>query len=52
MPMMGGMGAGGGGQGGDNERKSGQWKVQGSLFDDVDPAAGFDGVIGAVQPKG
>jgi hypothetical protein len=50
--MMGG-GMGGGGQGGDSERKTGQWRIQGSLFDGVDdPAAGFDGIIGAPAPKG
>ena len=49
--MGGGMGAGG--QGGDSERKSGQWRIQGSLFDATDdPAAGFDGIIGAPAPKG
>ncbi|MGW5053240.1 hypothetical protein [Actinokineospora sp. NPDC004072] len=55
MPMGGGgmgAGAGAGGQGGDNERKSSQWRVQGSLFDETDPAVNFDGVIGAVAPKG
>ncbi|MFC5286113.1 hypothetical protein ACFPM7_03545 [Actinokineospora guangxiensis] len=50
--MMGG-GMGGGGQGGDSERKTGQWRIQGSLFDGVDdPAAGFDGIIGAPAPRG
>lgn len=44
MPM-GGMGGGGGGQGGDQERQS-KWRTTGSLFDDVDPAANFSGVVG------
>ncbi|HEV7649947.1 MAG TPA: hypothetical protein VGP26_17505, partial [Actinophytocola sp.] len=42
MPM-GGMGAGG--QGGDQSRQS-KWRTTGQLFDDVDPAANFSGVVG------
>ncbi|GAB3471919.1 collagen-like triple helix repeat-containing protein [Actinophytocola sediminis] len=44
MPM-GGMGGGGGGQGGDQERQS-KWRTSGKLFDDLDPAANFSGVVG------
>ncbi|UVS82119.1 hypothetical protein [Actinokineospora sp. UTMC 2448] len=47
MPMGGGMGAGAGqGQGGDNERKQSAWRIAGNIFDDKDPASGFDGIIG------
>lgn len=47
-PMGGGMGGmGGGGQGGgDNERKASKWRLAGTLFDDRDPMASFDGVVG------
>ncbi|MGH3863990.1 hypothetical protein [Actinokineospora sp.] len=46
-PMGGGMGGGGGGQGGgDSERKASKWRLAGSLFDDRDPMASFDGVVG------
>ncbi|SDH63087.1 hypothetical protein SAMN05192558_11318 [Actinokineospora alba] len=46
-PMGGGMGgAGGGGQGGDSERKASKWRLAGTLFDDRDPMASFDGVVG------
>ncbi|MBM7770280.1 hypothetical protein JOD54_000484 [Actinokineospora baliensis] len=44
--MMGGMGGMGGQGGGDSERKSSQWKLVGSLFDEEDPAARFGGVVG------
>ncbi|HEU5472157.1 MAG TPA: hypothetical protein VFV67_16005 [Actinophytocola sp.] len=43
MPM-GAMGAGAG-QGGDQARTS-KWRTQGQLFDDDDPAATFDGIVG------
>jgi hypothetical protein len=42
---MGGMGAGAGQGGGDQTRTS-KWRTQGQLFDDVDPAAHFSGVVG------
>ncbi|PPK69585.1 hypothetical protein V5P93_006770 [Actinokineospora auranticolor] len=45
MPMGGGGGGQGGG-GGDTDRKASQWRLVGSLFDDNDPAAFFDGVVG------
>ncbi|WP_156893190.1 hypothetical protein [Actinokineospora enzanensis] len=43
---MGGMGGGGGQGGGDTERKASQWRLVGSLFEDEDPAAHFDGIVG------
>jgi uncharacterized protein YukE len=44
MPM-GGMG-GGGGQGGGDQTRQSKWRTTGSLFDDQDPAATFNGVVG------
>ncbi|GAA2965472.1 hypothetical protein [Actinokineospora diospyrosa] len=44
--MMGGMGGMGGQGGGDTERKSSQWRLVGSLFDEEDPAARFGGIVG------
>ena len=46
MPMggMGGMAAGQGG--GDTTRGASKWRTQGQLFDDDDPAANFNGVVG------
>lgn len=50
MPMMGGMGGGQGG-GGDQERGASQWRTEGNLFTDPDPAERFDGVIGDDAPN-
>jgi uncharacterized protein YukE len=44
MPM--GMGAGAGQGGGDQTRGPSKWRTQGQLFDDDDPAASFNGVVG------
>jgi hypothetical protein len=44
MPMSG-MGGGHGG-GGDQTRGGSKWRTQGQLFDDDDPAATFNGIVG------
>jgi uncharacterized protein YukE len=44
---MGGMPMGGAaGQGGGDQTRQSKWRTTGSLFDDVDPAASFTGVVG------
>jgi uncharacterized protein YukE len=45
MPMGGMGGAHGGGQGGDQTRTS-KWRTQGQLFEEDDPAATFNGIVG------
>ena len=45
MPMGGGMGGGHGG-GGDQTRGGSKWRTQGQLFDEDDPAATFNGIVG------
>jgi hypothetical protein len=40
-----GMGAAGHGGGGDQERTS-KWRTQGQLFENDDPVAEFDGIVG------
>lgn len=50
MPMMGGMGAGGG-QGGDHQRGASAWRTAGELFDDignVDETTGFRAISGVL----
>jgi hypothetical protein len=51
MPM-GGMGGMGGGQGGGDQTRTSKWRTQGQLFDDVEPAAHFSGVVGEDPAKG